>query len=217
MLILLDCSPKKIIEYSFQYKYKFGQLRTPLTRYRWSERPYGIDNGAYTKFDHRNWIHLINQARMCIPRPFFVTCPDIVGSARRTLELYKHFAVQLGGLPRALVLQDGIEDLEIPWNNLESVFIGGTDEFKESQISRDCCKTARILGKWVHVGRVNTGERVKFFAGIADSIDGSGISRFDARLESVLQAVRELPPEQRVTIYNLSYAKPERASVGMLY
>ena len=207
MLILLDCSPKKITEYSKKYKYQFGQLRTPLTGYKWCERPYAIDNGAFTKFNYRGWLRLIEQARLFVPRPFFVACPDIVGDARRTLELYQHFSIQLGGLPRALVLQDGIENLKIPWDNLEAIFIGGTNEFKESKIAKDCCKTAKILGKWTHVGRVNTAKRVAEYAGLADSIDGSGISRFDHMLKSVLSSVKKLPLEQRVCIRNLSCAE----------
>ena len=50
-------------------------------------------------------------------------------------------------------------------------------------------KTAKMLGKWVHVGRVNTAERVKNWIGLADSIDGSGISQYDHMLENVLRAI----------------------------
>lgn len=207
MLILLDCSPKKIKEYSLRYDYEFGQLRTPLTRYKWAERPYGIDNGAYTNFDFLGWVRLIEQSKNYFPEPLFITMPDIVGSAVRTLELYDIFSKMFSRFKRALVMQDGIEKLEIPWDNLEAIFIGGTDEFKESRTAKDCCKTARILNKWVHVGRVNTSRRVREYAGFADSIDGSGLSKYDHMLEKVLQEIRQLPPEQRVSICNLSYAK----------
>ena len=37
--------------------------------------------------------------------------------------------------------------------------------------------TARMLGKLVHVGRANTWARARDWADLADSYDGSGISR----------------------------------------
>jgi hypothetical protein len=43
-----------------------------------------------------------------------------------------------------------------------------------------------MLDKWVHVGRVNTAQRVSNWMGLADSIDGSGISKYDYMLEAVL-------------------------------
>jgi len=63
----------------------------------------------------------------------FVALPDIVGDARRTLELFQHFTYFTTGLPNALVLQDGIGDFPIPWGEVEAVFVGGSDQFKISQ------------------------------------------------------------------------------------
>jgi hypothetical protein len=48
----------------------------------------------------------------------------------------------------------------------------------------------------VHVGRVNTAARVRNWVGLADSIDGSGISRFDHMLEDVLAMIRGEHPQQ---------------------
>jgi hypothetical protein len=40
-------------------------------------------------------------------------------------------------------------------------------------------KTAQALGKWCHVGRVNTPGRFEHFEALgADSIDGTGLSRY---------------------------------------
>jgi hypothetical protein len=153
---------------------------------------------------------ILNDARTHVPKPLFVALPDVVANARRTLELYDHFKNLITG-PRALVLQDGIENLEIPWAKLEAIFVGGSDAFKESSEAIACCKAAKILNKWVHVGRVNTPRRVEAFAGLADSIDGSGISRYDHMLEAVLQVVKSLPPEQRVAIRHLRTAETELA------
>jgi hypothetical protein len=70
-----------------------------------------------------------------------------------------------------------------------AVFIGGTDRFKHSPEAVRAAQTAKMLDKWVHVGRVNTPARVRNWLGLADSIDGSGLSRFDHMLEDVLAVI----------------------------
>ena len=92
--------------------------------------------------------------------PVFVCLPDVVGDAARTLDLFDAFMPATETLPRALVIQDGIENFRIPWDDIDAVFIGGTTEFKKSIQAINVCKVAKILGKWIHVGRVNTTQRI---------------------------------------------------------
>ena len=186
--IMLDKSPKQIAECSARYNHEFWQLRTPLTKYRIGETPYGLDNGCFSAFYEKRWNRLLDDAQEV--KPVFVCLPDIVGDAMRTLELFDQFMPITAGLPRALVLQDGIGNHRIPWSDLDAVFVGGSDAFKLSPEAINACKTARMLGKWVHVGRVNSVKRVRNWTGLAHSIDGSGISKIDYRLEDVLSAVR---------------------------
>lgn len=196
---MLDCSPKKIAEYTERYGVEFWQLRTPLTQYALAGVPYGLDNGCFSTFNENAWDRLLEDAKVCTPK--FVCLPDIVGDARRTLELFTQFENKTWGLPRALVLQDGIGDYNIEWDKLSAVFVGGSDNFKISPEAINACKTAKILGKWVHVGRVNTADRVKNWIGLADSIDGSGISKYDHMLESVLAMINgEHPKESQAEI-----------------
>jgi hypothetical protein len=156
-----------------------GQLLTPLTCYRrWSDA-WAIDNGAFSGFREAAFVSLLERektAEGCL----FVCCPDIVGNARRTLEVFDVWQTRIQSMryPVALVLQDGIEDLEIPWARLQAVFVGGSTEFKGSKAASDCARAARMLGKWVHVGRVNTPIRYDYWKPLADSCDGSGVSRF---------------------------------------
>jgi hypothetical protein len=187
MKILLDNSPASIQQYREQFGDVIWQLRTPLTGYKLAGVPYGLDNGAFTRFDERKWRKLVAEAREV--KPLFVCLPDIVGSARRTLELFDAFKPATLGVPRALVLQDGIGDFAIPWTHLDAVFIGGSDKFKTSEEAFSAARAAKILGKWVHVGRVNTAKRVEQWIGVADSCDGSGMSRFDHMLEDVVRAI----------------------------
>lgn len=191
MKVLLDCSPKKIKEYSKKYNFIFGQLRTPLTNYRLSGSLYAIDNGCFSSFKKDAWMRLIQEAKQqsVADQPVFVCAPDIVCDARRTLELFDIFYDVISPLKCCLVLQDGIGQFDIDWKKVEAVFVGGSDAFKVSQEAMAAAKTAKILGKWVHVGRVNTFDRLKQWIDVADSIDGSGISRFDHMLDDVMRLI----------------------------
>lgn len=196
MRITLDCSPAKIAEYTARYGVEFWQLCTPLTQYaRAKGVPYILDNGCFKEFDEEVWFRLLDRADL--DRPLLVCLPDIVGNAQRTDELFRMYHSRTQELPRALVVQDGIERMDIPWTEIKGVFIGGSTQFKYSQAALDVAKTAKMLKKWVHVGRINTIKRMRFWKGIADSGDGSGMSRFDHMLEDVL---RELAAEASQSI-----------------
>jgi hypothetical protein len=196
--IMLDCSPAKIAEYSERYDFESWQLRTPLTCNRIAPVPYGLDNGCFTEFRRPTWERMLNEAEDV--RPVFVALPDIVSDARRTLDLFDHFKLLTSGLPRALVLQDGIGECAIPWDDLAAVFVGGSNTFKVSPECVNAVKAAKMMGKWVHVGRVNEPRRLQQWLGIADSIDGSGISRFDHMLETVLSVLKEGHPQQELEV-----------------
>jgi hypothetical protein len=196
--ILLDCSPAKIVTYRERYGYEFGQLRTPLTSYaRAPGIPYAIDNGCFREFHESAWLRLCDEAeQLADDRPLFVTLPDVVGDAMRTAELFEHYKLRTNELPRALVLQDGIERVRIPWQDIRAVFVGGSDQFKCSPAALGAARTAKMLGRWVHVGRVNTAARMRNWLDLADSLDGSGISRFDHMLEDVLWMIRREHPQR---------------------
>lgn len=158
-----------------------GQLLTPLTRYRLREprRPWAIDNGGFKRLDVAGLFSLMEREHHHRENCLFVAVPDVVGSAQRTLELFDHFAPQMDGWSLALVCQDGQENLPIPWERIATVFIGGTTNWKCSDHVAAIIKTALILGKHVHGGRVNTPERFRWFEDQgAHSIDGTGLSRY---------------------------------------
>jgi hypothetical protein len=194
MKILLDNSPAMIEEKTARFVYAFGQLRTPLTAYRSAGVLTGIDNGCFSgHLDERAWMRIVDEHRNneCLA---FVAMPDVVADARRTLELFDFFEDKVANVPRALVAQDGQENLPIPWDKLSAVFIGGTDAFKDGPGALAIAKAAKILNKWVHVGRVNSVARIRRWKKIADSCDGSGLSRYDTMLANALKELRgELP------------------------
>ena len=65
---MLDCSPKKIAEYTDKYGVEFWQLRTPLTQYKLAGVPYGLDNGCFKRFDQKTWEKLLGDAETHRPK-----------------------------------------------------------------------------------------------------------------------------------------------------
>lgn len=170
------------------------QLLTPLTRYL-AQRPeqhFAVDNGAFSGFDGPGFERLLarhwERRELCR----FVACPDVVGSARRTLEAFDHWRGRLEGWRLALVAQDGLESLPIPWSQIDAVFIGGSTAWKLGKDAADVIRTAKICGKWVHAGRVNTPGRFEYFDELGvDSIDGTGLSRYSWMRREIYRAVHE--------------------------
>jgi hypothetical protein len=101
---------------------------------------------------------------------------------------------EVSGQPLAFVAQDGCT--RPPWEQLDVLFIGGTSEFKCGEQARRLVVEAKRQGKWVHMGRVNTDQRMRLAQSWGvDSVDGTSVSRFrDTHLPKRLaQAAR--PPQ----------------------
>jgi len=184
---LIDLSPNRLSE-KLDSPLVMGQLLTPLTGYADAKtKRYGIDNGAYSGFPEDKFRRLLKRQEDRKEDCLFVTCPDIVGAGQRSLELFKRRHLWIPpGWRVALVIQDGMEDLEIPWDELDAIFLGGMDPWKDSKAAADIVKTATIFRKWKHIGRVNTPKRYDHFNELeADSCDGSGIAMYDHMLEKI--------------------------------
>lgn len=187
MIALLD-NGQDLDECAAEIGCEVGQLLTPLTRYRLRDaaKPWAIDNGAFAKLDIPAFRALLARELHHRERCLFVTVPDIVSSARRTLEVFERWKTELAGWPLALACQDGQEHLPIPWDEIAAVFIGGSTNWKCGNHAAHIIKAAQALGKWVHVGRVNHGERVDHFIKLgADSFDGTGIARYSHMREAI--------------------------------
>lgn len=187
MLALLDTS-ERLEVCAQELGCDVGQLLTPLTRFRLQrpDLPWAIDNGAFARFDEKSFLSLLQREEHHKASCLFVTVPDVVASARRTLEVFARWKVRLASWPIALAIQDGQEDLEIPWDDIAAVFIGGSTEFKLSDGAAQVIKASKMLGKWCHVGRVNTPDRFDHFEKLgADSIDGTGMSMYSHMREKI--------------------------------
>jgi hypothetical protein len=171
-----------------------GQLLTPLTRYRLRDpsRPWAIDNGGFKRLDIAAFDALLAREAHHKEKCLFVAAPDIVGSAQRTLELFERFLPRLEGWKVALVCQDGQESLPIPWDHIAAVFIGGSTNWKCSAHVEQIIRTAKVLDKWVHIGRVNDPQRWMHFEQIgADSCDGTGLARYSHMRRAVSQRANQ--------------------------
>lgn len=111
-----------------------------------------------------------------ISRCMFATAPDVVGDAAATLERSAPWLPKIRalGYRAALVAQDGLEDLAVPWDDFDVLFIGGSTEWKLGPHARELVAEAKRRSKWVHMGRVNSGRRFRYAETIGcDSVDGT--------------------------------------------
>lgn len=190
MLVMLD-TPQSLDVCAQELGCQVEQLFTPLTRRnpQQPERHFGIDNGAFARFEAKGFLSTLakHAARKDLCR--FVASPDVVGSAIRTLECFDHWLPKLDGWPVALVCQDGQEKLSIPWEKIAAVFIGGSTEWKMSGHAAAIVKASNVIGKWCHVGRVNTPGRFEYFDALgADSCDGTGLAQYAHMRNKILTA-----------------------------
>lgn len=190
MIVLLDTS-QNLNTCETELGCKVEQLLTPLTRFRLQRpgSPFAIDNGAFARFNRKAFEALLEREYSRRKQCLFVAMPDVVGDARRTLELFDYFAPRCMRWPLAFVAQDGQEHLPIPWKHLKAVFIGGTNSWKLGPHAAAIIRCAKAMGVWVHAGRVNTPGRYEYFENLgADSIDGTGISRYSWMREEIYKA-----------------------------
>lgn len=194
MLILLDTS-EKLEVCADELQCEVGQLLTPLTRFNLQNKngKFAIDNGAFSKFEAKGFMSLLDREKERRQNCIFVAVPDVVGSARRTLEVFQRWKGIISAWPLALVAQDGQEDLEIPWDDIAAIFLGGSTKFKVSDEAAQIVKAAKALDKWVHAGRVNDPQRFKHFEEMGvDSCDGSGISQYSHMRRAIANRYAQL-------------------------
>lgn len=163
-----------------------GQLLTPLTQFAHTPGvPFAVDNGAYSQLNLPGLLALLDREQANRGHCLFVAVPDQVGSHQQTLAKWKEHAHQFRGWKRAFVLQDGFQLSDFP-DNADVAFVGGSTQFKDTPSTFHMVNQLKAEGVPIHVGRVNTWERYSWWLGIADTCDGSGVSRlFSGKLERI--------------------------------
>lgn len=112
-------------------------------------------------------------------RCMFAVAPDVVGDAVATLARSRPWLARIRalGYPAAFVAQNGAEDMVLPWDEFDALFIGGDTAWKLGPHARALTAEAKRRGKWVHMGRVNSARRLRYADAIGcDSADGTFIA-----------------------------------------
>jgi len=148
-----------------------------------------VDNGVFSKatpFSPENFKAIVSKLASDATlrnKTLFVVAPDVVGDATATLQKFPSWAqwIHAKDLPVALAAQDGLEDMleQIPWKDVDVLFIGGSTEWKTGELSmKQRAKWAKLFmetqrhGIPIHMGRVNTNERI---AGVAQLVGASTV------------------------------------------
>jgi hypothetical protein len=132
----------------------------------------------YTDESYLAWLEKMDQFKA---DNLFATAPDVVGKAKETLEMSKpmYSKIRALGYKVALVGQDDMERYDIPWDEFDAFFIGGTTWWKLSPEARDLASIALEKGKYLHMGRVNSIKRFVYAHSIGcHSVDGT-VLKFD--------------------------------------
>jgi len=128
--------------------------------------PFGCDTGCFSNpgaFSLEAYLDWLRAREAHRERCLFATAPDVLGDAGATLARSLPVLPRLRdlGYPAALVAQDGLEDLDVPWEAFDCLFVGGTTAWKNSGAADALAREARRRGKHTHLGRVNTRRRLR--------------------------------------------------------
>ena len=162
---------------------EMGVLVTPNMGNRLpDDRVFAFDTGCFSAgkhFDPMAYLGLLARYQHAADRCLFATMPDVVGDAKATLASVRQWPaiIRALGYKPALVAQDGLTRDTVPWDDCDALFIGGTTAWKLSESASTLIREAKTLGKWTHVGRVNTRKRIwHVWQDQPDSIDGTFIA-----------------------------------------
>jgi hypothetical protein len=170
-------------------------------------RWWAADNGRFAApelWNAGDWLEWAASMRRWRETCLFLVAPDVVGDAPATLDLSLPYlpTIRQLGFKAAFVSQDGATDKLVPWQEFDCLFVGGSTEWKLSEASYALINKAKWLGKWTHMGRVNSLRRLRAcLVSAFDSADGTYV-RFgpDRRLPQLYDWLDEVNGPQRVLV-----------------
>lgn len=161
---------------------RVGVLATPRAPALWARDlnvPMAADNDAFRAWNERRFLRMLDTHRPIASRMAWVAVRDVPGNAKATLEQWFIWApiVRESGYRVAFVIQDGIENIGLP--AADAYFIGGTDRYRSSGALRTLVQQLVDNRFWVHVGRVNSLTRYRYWDSLGcTSCDGTQHSRW---------------------------------------
>ena len=205
MMLLVDGIVANIRQFPSEYIGFFTSPRTGLSHKalaNFQDRKWAADNSAFTNFNEGRFRRMLENIEG-IDNLLFVVAPDVVADMDKTLNMFFEWQreIKRRELPIALALQDGLTfETPIPWDSLDSLFIGGTTRFKHTKLVKDIVEVAHQKQKWVHCGRVNERSRIRYMRDIGvDSIDGTSFTTHLPNLKVAYRVLRELEGQELLT------------------
>lgn len=197
MLYLATPSTQRVRDAMANPANNLGLITTPKQGNKHvSGVPWVADNGCYSKGypGDAKWFAWLESLTEHAPRCLFAVAPDVVADAVATLKRSAPWLPRIRalGYPAALVAQDGLETLAVSWDEFDVLFIGGSTEWKLGSHAAHLIAEAKAHGKRVHMGRVNSLERLRgaHLRG-CDTADGTYIAFGpDVNLPDVLRWLR---------------------------
>jgi hypothetical protein len=182
-MLYLGTSPHEPAVKAMLDAHEIGLLSQPKTHLPKTGWIWAADNGCFGKnWLESQWLNFLSKE---LPRSgcLFAAVPDSVGDHFQTLSRWKQYHTKVRELryPVAFVAQNGANIHNVPWDEMDCVFIGGDTEWKLSPAAYAIARHAKEIGKWVHVGRVNSLKRMRLWKGLGDSVDGTFIAFGPAR------------------------------------
>lgn len=138
------------------------------------------DNGAFGKGYPGDaawweWLRGLPARERCA----FAVAPDVPFDNVATRAKSTPWLARIRGLgiAAAYAAQDGDTVDTLPWPEFGVLFLGGSTEWKLGEQARDLVGEAKLRGRAVHMGRVNSGRRLRYAQAIGcDSADGTKLA-----------------------------------------
>lgn len=137
---------------------------------------WAADNGCFSdKFSEKRWLRFLAKWQgkgHC----YFAVAPDVPFDMQATLKRSTPFFPILRdmGYPIGLAIQNGIENVELNWDNFDAIFIAGDKAFKTGRVARGICEEAKKRKKHIHIARRNSRKALQEAQGMyANTVDGT--------------------------------------------
>lgn len=161
---------------------------------------YACDNGKFGKGwpGYAPWFAWLTRtvARYGAARCLWAVAPDVPFDAAGTLAESLPWLAHIRdlGIPAAFAAQDGCDQLGIPWDAFDVLFLAGSTQWKIGPVAARLSEEAHARGKTAHMGRVNSRRRLQI-ADVygCDSADGTFLAFGpDANLPQLLDWLHEI-------------------------